>query len=381
MRVNTNVFALLVMLIIATGLCGITIAERVELFTDICPYVFDNNDPNLPIDNPYQDSNWDYYQKGDPNVPQNDPNTVEDAIYHCPFDGGSGHKVGEPPPDVVDGNVDGTYTTMSGMQGGSQAFSATGCDIEPHDERDDRTIALFNLSKVKEINNNAGAILQAKFRLSIDRIVDWTRNDNHLLPAPSTLYVSIYPASEQNYWCDSPPPEYPNTDINDLQDEFDGDASTEKDVNIMVWDGPHGSGVLQPLTDYYIDDLNYGAQFHELDFTEELRRIVSDDPNLEWVGFTIRASMDGGVVAVSLDALEYLYWKPVPKPIPPTLDVQVSEYLGDLDDDGDVDFVDFALFAQQWCQSGESLTADLNVDGTVDIADLGVLAGNWLKGK
>ncbi|MGD0571466.1 MAG: hypothetical protein ABSB11_00425 [Sedimentisphaerales bacterium] len=55
---------------------------------------------------------------------------------------------------------------------------------------------------------------------------------------------------------------------------------------------------------------------------------------------------------------------------------------GDLDCDGFVDFVDFAIFAQQWGQTGSDMRADIspaNKDGSVDTNDLSVFCTNWLK--
>jgi hypothetical protein len=167
-------------------------------------------------------------------------------------------------------------------------------------------------------------------------------------------------------------------DISDLQDEFDADPKTEKEIDIRVDDGSWGPG-LQPLTTWYI--WICGTQFYETDFTEEIRQIMNANPNFEWIGLTIRSSLDGESVYLSMDAQQNLNGDPDYVPIPPTLDVQVSKYLGDLDDNGNVDFLDFALFAQQWRQTDGLLIADLNVDGLVDSADLRLFNENWLKGK
>jgi hypothetical protein len=43
-----------------------------------------------------------------------------------------------------------------------------------------------------------------------------------------------------------------------------------------------------------------------------------------------------------------------------------------------VDFDDFAMFAQQWLNTGSNLAADLDGDNDVDLADLNYLLGNWL---
>jgi hypothetical protein len=56
--------------------------------------------------------------------------------------------------------------------------------------------------------------------------------------------------------------------------------------------------------------------------------------------------------------------------------------LGDIDRDGGVDFVDFALFAAYWRQTdcGQCGGADLTNDGKVDIDDLRRFTENWLIG-
>jgi hypothetical protein len=56
-------------------------------------------------------------------------------------------------------------------------------------------------------------------------------------------------------------------------------------------------------------------------------------------------------------------------------------YLGDIDFNGDVDFVDFAAFASYWQDTncGKCSGADLTGDGIADIKDLAVLADNWLN--
>jgi len=56
----------------------------------------------------------------------------------------------------------------------------------------------------------------------------------------------------------------------------------------------------------------------------------------------------------------------------------------DLDTDGDVDFVDFAVFAEQWLKvgCGNCSGADLaDDDGWIGLGDLEVLTGSWLKGR
>jgi len=65
----------------------------------------------------------------------------------------------------------------------------------------------------------------------------------------------------------------------------------------------------------------------------------------------------------------------------------VSTFLtreGDMDDDNDVDFFDYALFSNWWLQSGCGLCGGADRfgdDGAVGLSDLILLQENWLKGK
>jgi hypothetical protein len=55
---------------------------------------------------------------------------------------------------------------------------------------------------------------------------------------------------------------------------------------------------------------------------------------------------------------------------------------GDIAGSYGVDYVDFAVFAAHWEQTGCPTgcgNADINSSGTVDIADLTLFADNWLK--
>jgi hypothetical protein len=56
-------------------------------------------------------------------------------------------------------------------------------------------------------------------------------------------------------------------------------------------------------------------------------------------------------------------------------------YLGDIEPDGDVDFVDYAVFAGYWQNTncGACGGADLTGDGIVDLSDLAELAEHWLN--
>ena len=53
---------------------------------------------------------------------------------------------------------------------------------------------------------------------------------------------------------------------------------------------------------------------------------------------------------------------------------------GDIDGDNHINFIDFALFAEQWLQTNcnDCNGADLNGDGVVGLDDLWQFAQNWL---
>ena len=48
----------------------------------------------------------------------------------------------------------------------------------------------------------------------------------------------------------------------------------------------------------------------------------------------------------------------------------------DLDGDGEVNFVDFAMFAQDWLKTGSNLDADFDDNDKVDFEDLKVFTDN-----
>ena len=52
--------------------------------------------------------------------------------------------------------------------------------------------------------------------------------------------------------------------------------------------------------------------------------------------------------------------------------------LGDLTNDGTVDFEDYAVFARYWSDSTECVPADLDLIGSVDFSDLALLIEQWL---
>ena len=371
-------------------------ADVLSLYTTTVPlYHYDANTQSYVNYESKVDKNWDYYH----DVHRLNPaGTTEDAIYLMPFDGGSGHS-NDPQADgetdpiywTLDGLVEGNYSTMDMGTGGSiaaQSFGVTTTDINlyPKNQRDTRAVAIFNTEKIFAVNSDPGAVLKATFRWSIDEVMPWA--GGFLMSyAPTTIYVSIYPdVNATSYWRSPPDTNDPNiptiyyshtgahvTDYHRLQHEFDpsgaGIQFAEKAQDIRV---DYGSG-LEPLTDEYLQI--YGPQVYELDFTDEVRQILKLYPDLQWIGFTIRGSHDGDNVLLKM------YAGSLPGAIPPTLEIQVTKYTGDLNDNNSVDFVDFALFSKDYGGTDDFYKGDLNVDSEVTLADLAEFGQNWLAGK
>ncbi|GAH59471.1 unnamed protein product, partial [marine sediment metagenome] len=63
-------------------------------------------------------------------------------------------------------------------------------------------------------------------------------------------------------------------------------------------------------------------------------------------------------------------------------DVFANAVTGDLDDDYDVDFRDFAMLALHWLEDycGDCGGPDLDSDGDVDLEDVALFAQHWLNG-
>lgn len=365
-------------------------AFLVFLLSLLCPYVGAEH-LSLFTDTGWQkDSNWDVWQQ-DPCYPEVESEVVEDVIYLCVFDGAGGH-TNHAPDDPVDGIVDGCYSTFTMETGGpdaTQSLNVSGVNIQTggrFEQRDTRVITLVNLAKIKRVNENPGAILNGTFRWSIDYVMPWVGTSIYL-KAPTRLYISIFPAELQEFYHHPPDnPADPNTALSELQDEFDPNSAglmfAEKELDIRVEENPWGLPGMQPLSNWNIEQ--DGVHFYEMDFTAEIRQIIKQHPDLKWLGFTIRLSRDGHSVNLSLDATLRLS----DNPIPPTLDVTVREYLGDINNEQDeqqhvdgVDMEDFALLSGQWLRADGFMVADLDVDGIVDIADLLLFSENWLMGN
>ncbi len=78
-----------------------------------------------------------------------------------------------------------------------------------------------------------------------------------------------------------------------------------------------------------------------------------------------------------------VYFPSVPEETRTNGVVSIVIPFGDIDQDGDVDFVDYAILANQWLKSPGVPPADIapqNGDGIVDWQDLRELAEHWLAG-
>lgn len=88
---------------------------------------------------------------------------------------------------------------------------------------------------------------------------------------------------------------------------------------------------------------------------------VPDDPNNIW-GQNLRINMGayGGTAEASIPPYDWAL-------------------LSDINNNGTVDFIDWAWFASLWLQSGDESFADFNRDSSVDINDLDLLTSDWMN--
>jgi parallel beta-helix repeat protein len=109
------------------------------------------------------------------------------------------------------------------------------------------------------------------------------------------------------------------------------------------------------VTSRCIDAGNPGSPLRE-----ELLTIPEDPPNDFGQNLRINMGAYGGTAKASLPPYDWAL-------------------LGDLTNDGIVDFEDFAYQAEDWRQSQSEQPGDLNRNGLIDFADLFLLTENWLK--
>ncbi|MFC1636361.1 hypothetical protein ACFL5Z_16140 [Planctomycetota bacterium] len=135
-------------------------------------------------------------------------------------------------------------------------------------------------------------------------------------------------------------------------DYYDDTGVSSKQVNLSVGN----MGTVQ-ITEA-VPDTNSGADLDENDypffFKTETEKVVN----------------------------ELVYTFNAYNPTPVYISLEIPEIPGDIDHDRDVDFVDFALLAVRWLETGCGICngSDLTNDGDVDLHDLREFAENWLAG-
>jgi len=165
----------------------------------------------------------------------------------------------------------------------------------------------------------------------------------------------------------NPPPPVLTIGHSDVQGGLMGvyqtSGSLNWDANNIINADPMFVRDPNPGPDGYWDDVN--DDFGDLHLLEDSPCIDAGDPNFIPVS-DANTDMDGQ-----------------PRIVGCRVDIGADEfvYLGDIEYDGDVDFVDFAAFASYWQDTncGKCGGADLTGDGIVDFNDLAELAENWLK--
>jgi pimeloyl-ACP methyl ester carboxylesterase len=138
------------------------------------------------------------------------------------------------------------------------------------------------------------------------------------------------------------------------------------------------------FSEWYFDFKNYPRQAHQLQLYPSGRFSDGSEYPLSVLGNqTTYQSLNECVATVDPNGIITVHSKGqasivvTNSSITTTVLIEVDTYSGDLDLDGDVDFVDFALFANQWQKEG---CIDLDGNGGVTINDLAIFTEHWLEG-
>jgi hypothetical protein len=159
---------------------------------------------------------------------------------------------------------------------------------------------------------------------------------------------------EPGYWADSGDPSI-TVDPNDPNAVWvNGDYHLKSEG--WRWDSPRGRWHYDPVTSRCIDAGSPGWLL-----LDEPLNLPDDDPDNEW-GQNIRINMGayGGTGLASMPPYDWTI-------------------LCDMTNDGRANLVDFAHLAALFTQQGNQLHADLDRDGNVDYNDLRLAAEDWLK--
>ena len=151
---------------------------------------------------------------------------------------------------------------------------------------------------------------------------------------------------EPGYWD-------PNGTPDDANDDFwvNGDYHLKSEG--WRWDTDTNGWTWDSVTSRCIDAGNPGSPLGEEPLT------VPDDPNNIW-GENLRINMGafGGTNKASMPPYDWAI-------------------LGDLTNDGTVDFADLAHWAENWLSTGDEWPGDLDGSGIIDIVDFALLAQDW----
>ncbi|MFC1676787.1 right-handed parallel beta-helix repeat-containing protein [Planctomycetota bacterium] len=152
---------------------------------------------------------------------------------------------------------------------------------------------------------------------------------------------------DPGYWDANGTPE-------DVNDDFWVDGDYHLKSQGWYWDGQRQRWDYDDVTSRCIDAGNPGSPLGD-----ELLS-VPDDPNNDW-GENLRINMGayGGTAEASMGPYDWAL-------------------LGDLTNDGTIDYTDLAGQMQDWLTTASEQPGDLNRDGIVNMADFALLATDWL---
>jgi predicted outer membrane repeat protein len=147
----------------------------------------------------------------------------------------------------------------------------------------------------------------------------------------------------------------PNGTPADANDDFWVDGDYHLKSAGWRWDSVRNRWDYDDVTSRCIDASNPGPSLADEPLT------IPDDPNNLW-GQNLRINMGayGGTAKASMPPYDWAL-------------------LCDIDNNGTVDFSDYASLAMLWMQQGDELFNDFNHDTKVDANDLYLLTEDWLK--
>jgi len=172
--------------------------------------------------------------------------------------------------------------------------------------------------------------------------------------------------------------------------DADMNMTDEDEANLML----ESDIVLQEIflgfgDTWYFDFITDPTQSRQLQLYPMGRFSDDSEHPLSVLGQTGYASSNENVASVDANGLITVHSKGTSEitvtnsGVDTIIEVEVDTYLGDINLDGKVDFIDFAILANQWNQPPAYPSADIVPEGgdnIVDINDLKALTDNWLEG-